>query len=192
MPGRARREQIVEAAHAVILEKGLAEASARDVARRLGVGSGLIHHYFKTWTSLRAEVVRVFALKEIKALESDLAETPADRLAARLVDWMVQDPEFLHWRLWLDALDEARRDSALAEVVEAAYLQWHGALVELIERIVEEGGGACADPQGGAWRLSALIDGLVGLLVFERTPLTSGAVAELLETQLANELRNGA
>ncbi|MCV3273752.1 TetR/AcrR family transcriptional regulator [Roseobacter sinensis] len=188
MSGEARRTQIVDAAHAVILEKGLAEAATRDVTRRLGVGSGLLHHYFKTWKSLRAEVVRVFITKEIEQLEQTLAAAAPDRLAAAVVDWMVQDPAFRHWRLWLDAIEEARRDPDLAEVVEAGYLRWQITLSTLVERIVAAGHGTCPQPQDAAWRISVLIDGLVGLLAFDRTPLTTEEVRRLLQTQLAMEL----
>ena len=60
LSGQERRSQIVEGAYAVILEKGLAGTATRDVTRHLGVGSGLLHHYFTTWAELRAEVVKTF------------------------------------------------------------------------------------------------------------------------------------
>lgn len=189
MSGQERRAQIIEAAHAVILEKGLAEAATRDVTRRLGVGSGLLHHYFKTWKSLRAEVVQRFITDEIAALEQTMAVATPDTLTTLLIEWMLQDEEFRQWRLWLNAIEEARRDADLAKVVENGYTRWHGTIVDIIQRIVGAGHGTCELPHEAAWRISLLIDSLVGMLAFGRTPLTLETVKKLLQTQFAMELQ---
>ena len=44
-PGQ-RREQILEAANALISERGYAAVSVEDIARSAGVARGLVHHYF--------------------------------------------------------------------------------------------------------------------------------------------------
>ena len=49
-----RREVIVEAALAVILRKGLASTTVRDVADQMGTSSGLIHHYYDSMDELLA------------------------------------------------------------------------------------------------------------------------------------------
>ena len=78
MSGADRRQQIVEAAIEVILQRGLALASTRDVTRAIGVGSGLLHHYFSSWAELRAEAVRQAAWREIDELKAAIAGLPAD------------------------------------------------------------------------------------------------------------------
>ncbi|MDX8355343.1 TetR/AcrR family transcriptional regulator [Cognatiyoonia sp. IB215182] len=188
LSGEERRTQIVEGAYMVILEKGLAATATRDVTRQLGVGSGLLHHYFSTWGALRAEVVRTFISKEIAMLENDLAKIPAERLISHFVDWMVSDPDYRFWGLWLDAIEEARRDSDLAEIIEKGYLQWHAAIVGVIKRSVDAGLGVCDNPQNAAWRISALIDGLMGMLALGRTTLSPDVVKSLLQQQIAMEL----
>lgn len=189
LSGKERRHQIVEAAHAVILQKGLAATATRDVTRQLGVGSGLLHHYFSTWADLRAEVVRSFIAKEIMALEAELSDVPAENLIAHFIDWMASDPEFRFWGLWLDAIEEARRDAELAQIIEDGHIQWHAAIVEVINRSVAAGLGECQSPAQAAWRISALIDGLMGMLVLGRATLSPRMVKELLHQQIAMELR---
>ncbi|WP_421724339.1 TetR/AcrR family transcriptional regulator [Bauldia sp.] len=189
LSGPERRRQIVEAAYAIIVEKGLAETATRDVTRKLKVGSGLLHHYFSTWRELRTEAVRTFVTKEIEDLERALADTAADQLIPRFADWMADDPGFRHWRLWLNAIEEARRDPELAEVVRSAYRHWHAVIVQVIERLVEGDVGRCADPVASAWRLCALIDGLAGIVMLGETGLEPEAAKHLLQQQFAMELQ---
>jgi len=188
LSGEQRRAQIVESACKVILQKGLAGTATRDVTRELGVGSGLLHHYFATWAELRAEVVRTFISAEIAELEALLSDAETEDLLRHLVDWMVSDPDFRFWGLWLDAIEEARRDADLAAIVEDGYLRWHSAIEGVITRTVDAGHGVCENPSNSAWRISALIDGLMGMLVLGKTPLTQDAVRDLLRHQVSMEL----
>lgn len=188
LSGEERRTQIVQGAYEVILEKGLSGTATRDVTRRLGVGSGLLHHYFKTWAELRAEVVRAFLSSEIAALETRLADVPTESLMAHLLDWMVWDPDYRFWGLWLDAIEEARRDADLAAIIEEGYRRWHATIEDAVRRTVAAGLGTCRSPENTAWRISALIDGLMGMLVLGRTVLTPDAVRELLMQHVAMEL----
>ncbi len=188
MSGEERRAQIVRGAYEVILEKGLAGAVTRDVTRQLGVGSGLLHHYFENWAELRAEAVRAFISSEIAALETRLTEVPPEDLMVHLMDWMVSDPNYRFWGLWLDAIEEARRDVDLAVIIEEGYRRWHATIEDAIKRTVKAGMGSCRSPADAAWRISALIDGLMGMLVLGRTALTPDAVRELLMQHVAMEL----
>lgn len=188
MPGQERRAQIVEGAYSVILEKGLAGTATRDVTRELGVGSGLLHHYFSSWAELRAEVVKTFIAKEIAALNDALSHDAPDEVFGHFVNWMVSDPEFRFWRLWLDAIEEARRDPELADIVQDGYMQWHASIVALIDRAADKDLGNSIKPQHVAWRISALVDGLMGMLVFGRTHLTGDFVKDLLHEQINLEL----
>lgn len=188
LSGEQRRAQIVESACKVILQKGLAGTATRDVTRDLGVGSGLLHHYFATWAELRAEVVRTFISAEIAELEVLLSDAEPEGLLRHLIDWMVSDPDFRFWGLWLDAIEEARRDTDLAAIIEDGYLRWHAVIERVITRTVDAGHGVCENPSDAAWRISALIDGLMGMLVLGKTPLTPEAVRHLLQHQMNMEL----
>lgn len=188
LSGQERRAQIVDCAYAVILEKGLAKTATRDVTRHLGVGSGLLHHYFKTWGELRAEVVKTFISKEIATVRDVLAHSPPETMIERFVDSMVSDPEFRFWRLWLDAVEEARRDLQLAAIVREGHVQWHATIVELIDRATDEGIRTCENSETAAWRISALADGLMGMLSLGGTPMDVHLVRALLHTQIGMEL----
>lgn len=139
MSGADRRRQIIEAATQAVLQRGLAQAATRDVTQAIGVGTGLLHHYFPSWAELRAEVVRLAVRREIDELKGLVAGVPAPEALDRVADWMVEDEDMRHWRLWLNAQDEAHRDDLLAGVMNAALQDWHGLIAELMIRGAGQG-----------------------------------------------------
>lgn len=187
MSGADRRQQIVEAAIEVILQKGLALAATRDVTRAIGVGSGLLHHYFSSWAELRAEAVRQAAWREIDELKAAIAGLPAGAARTRIADWMVEDEDMRHWRLWLNAQDEAHRDPLLAEVMNAAMLEWRSLIVELLRQAGEDASKRLVDPEAAAWRLAALMDGLAGAMLVRDSVMTPETARKLIEVQFRLE-----
>ncbi|OJJ12048.1 hypothetical protein BKI51_10350 [Alphaproteobacteria bacterium AO1-B] len=185
---RERRDQIIETACELFLEKGLANVSTRDVTTRLNMGSGLLHHHFVNWQALRAETVDAFVHSEITDLEQRLSCLPADLLVETFVDWMAQDDEHKHWNLWLNAIVEGRQDAALEEVMKSAYARWHKCIAALLVRVSEARGLKNFQSEAAAWRLSALIDGLAGILVTRTRGLTLDEAKKLIIAQFEMEL----
>ena len=74
-PG-ARREAIIDATLAVMVRKGLAATTVRDVAEEMDVSPGLVHHYFDSMDDLLATTFE-------RAAEEGLAQT---RAAMAVVD----------------------------------------------------------------------------------------------------------
>ena len=187
MSGEDRRKQIVETAIDVILQKGLAQAATRDVTRALGVGSGLLHHYFPSWAELRADAVRLAATREIEAVKALVDGVPAMEALERVADWVVDDEDMRHWRLWLNALDEAHRDDLLADVMTAAMLDWHRLIAGLLVKLGEERGATTSDADDAAWRLTALMDGLASTMLVKGSAMTAMTARMLLKQQLRLE-----
>jgi len=187
MSGEDRRKQIVETAIDVILQKGLAQAATRDVTRALGVGSGLLHHYFPSWAELRADAVRLAATREIEAVKALVDGVPAMEALERVADWVVDDEDMRHWRLWLNALDEAHRDDLLADVMTAAMLDWHRLIAGLLVKLGEERGATTSDADDAAWRLTALMDGLASTMLVKGSAMTARTARALLKQQLRLE-----
>lgn len=187
MSGEDRRKQIVDKAIDVILQKGLAQAATRDVTRALGVGSGLLHHYFPSWAELRAEAVRLAATREIAAVKALVDGVPALEALERVADWVVDDEDMRHWRLWLNALDEAHRDDLLADVMTAAMLDWHRLIAGLLVKLGEERGATTSDADDAAWRLTALMDGLASAMLVRGSAMTARTARMLLKQQLRLE-----
>lgn len=187
MSGEDRRKQIVETAIDVILQKGLAQAATRDVTRALGVGSGLLHHYFPSWADLRAEAVRLAATREIEEVKALVDSAPPFEALERIADWVVDDEDMRHWRLWLNAQDEAHRDDFLASVMNAAMLDWRQLIASLLVKRAEETGAPVSDADDAAWRLTALMDGLASAMLVKGSAMTAKAARMLLKQQLRLE-----
>ena len=187
MSGADRRRQIIEAATETVLQRGLALAATRDVTQAIGVGAGLLHHYFPSWAELRAEAVRLAVGREIAELKALVADLPTAEALDRVADWMVEDEDMRHWRLWLNAQDEAHRDDRLAAVVNAAMLAWHRLLLDLLRRAGAEGGAKTADAEAAAWRLAALMDGLAGAMLVKGSVVTPAMARDLMAAQLRLE-----
>ena len=187
MSGPDRRRQIVEAATEVVLRRGLAQAATRDVTQALRVGAGLLHHYFPSWADLRAEAVRLAVAREIGELRALVADLPAIQALDRVADWMVEDEDMRHWRLWLNAQDEAHRDDLLAKVMRAALLDWHRLVADLLARLEVEGGAKEPDTNAAAWRLAAMMDGLAGAMLIKGSSMTPDLARTLIVEQLQLE-----
>ena len=81
-PG-VRREQILAAAREVFVADDYANASMEAVARRAGVTTGLVNHYFGTKRDLDLAVVGDLAADLPEMVATDLPDLPLEDLVAR-------------------------------------------------------------------------------------------------------------
>lgn len=166
-PGREenrvrRRLLVLEAALAVIAEKGLDDIRMVDIGERAGMSAGHVMYYFPTKAVLLMEALKwsedrflVDAKQAIEALAS------AGERLWRLVEMSVPssgiDPA---WILWLETWAHAPHDPAVAEFQRGVEGRW----LELLAHVVREGQEAGEFPgiDVGSFvlTLSALIDGL--------------------------------
>ena len=170
MSPQDRREAIVDAALAVARRKGLASTTVRDVAKEMGTSSGLIHHYFETMDDVLAAAFERVAGRDLKETE-DLLEQAGDPrgvLAAFLSSYAPVGEDWA-FQLWLDAWAEAARRPVLREASSRLNLAWAALLERAIRDGVQAGAFRTDDPQGAAWRILSLIDGLALQVVAHQT-----------------------
>jgi len=183
-----RRTEILEATIAVMLERGFAGATTRDVTARLGVGRGLLHHYFASWEELqRTAFAWLGEAAKADAIAATAGAPPLERLD-RLLDLMLARGDDAHWRLFADAWDEAQREAALARIHAEIGSWWRGQVQEAIENAQELGAAACPDAGAAAWRLSALADGLSSSILLAQPALSRDLALELLRGAVRQEL----
>lgn len=183
-----RRTTLLEATVAVMLEKGFARATTRDVATRLGIGRGLIHHYYPTWSDLqRAAVTAVADVAQAKAKSAVASLAPRAALDA-LLGLLVADPDDAHWRLMADAWDEAQTDPGWARLVIESGAWWRTCLVDVLSPLMSD----AEATRDAAWRLLALADGLSGHVLLAGSPLGRDEALRLLRTAAAAELPGAA
>lgn len=177
--GREVRRRLLDAAVALIAERGWGAVSTRMLAERAGVAPGLVHYHFSSVQALLSEAA-VGAMREVAGLlEPALAGTPADAIPAMLSaldPYTGDDPTSV---LFTETYLAATRDPALrAEVAEV--------ITDFRSRLgAWFGAHGVADPDATAAVVGAAIDGLVLQRALD-PGLTAAAVAPVL-TRLLGE-----
>lgn len=170
----ARREEILATTAALLLAHGMNGVKTRNVTEAVGVGTGLLNHYFR-WADLRAMAwERIFA--EVAKTQFPEGVEPGAVVDTWLGGAFTLGAE-AYWRLWVEASDMAGADPALRAALGRVQLALHDGLAEALRRGTETGLWRLADPEATALRLGASADGLAGLLL-SRAPYLDRARAE--------------
>lgn len=172
-----RREAIVAAALSVMRRKGLAGTTVRDVADEMGTSSGLVHHYYASMDELLAEAFAVAAGADLEATRAEMGRggDATGRLGRFFASYTRAEQDWA-FQLWLDAWAEAARRPAVQETSQRLNIAWQRLLASLIADGVDQGAFACEDPDGAAWRILSLLDGLALQTVAHRVALSRETV----------------
>ncbi|MGI8626366.1 MAG: TetR/AcrR family transcriptional regulator [Geodermatophilaceae bacterium] len=172
-----RREAIVDAALSIMVRKGMAATTVRDVAHQMGTSSGLVHHYFESMDDLLAAAFDRAAGRDLDATRAAMTQGagPVERLSIFFATYVRAEQDWA-FQLWLDAWAEAARRPAVRETSQRLNVAWQQLLAETIRAGVERGFMLCGDPEAAAWRILSLLDGLALQAVAHRLPLDRRAV----------------
>lgn len=157
----ARRSAIIEATLAVMRRKGIAATTVRDVAQEMGTSPGLVHHYFASMDELVATAFELAAGEGFETTKVAIAsaDDPVARMRAVYSTYMRTEQDWAS-QLWLDAWAEASRRPVLQATSQRLNVAWQQMVVEVIADGVAAGVFCCPDPDGAAWRIMSLLDGL--------------------------------
>lgn len=161
-----KRIEILEAAAAVIAERGLSETRISDVAARFGASAPLILYYFDSKDELLAAALahQSESFHHRIAAETEAIESAKERLWA-LIELScppVKEPEDIdiEWDLWLETWSRARHDPAVARARRKMDKLFRSTIAAIVTDGVARGEFTCHDPASFAVHLAALIDGL--------------------------------
>lgn len=176
--GKEVRRRLLDAAVALIAERGWGAVSTRMVAERAGVAPGLVHYHFSSVQGLLSEAA-VGAMREVAgALEPALAGTPQDALAAMvsaLDPYTGNDPTSV---LFTETYLAATRDPALRTAVAEVIADFRARLGDWFDAH------GVPAPTATAAVVGAAIDGLVLQRALDPA-LTADAVAPVLARLVA-------
>jgi TetR/AcrR family transcriptional repressor of bet genes len=153
-----RRKQLIDAAIASIHRYGFAEATVARIARRAGVSTGIVHHYFRDKDDLlfatMRELLEVLRREAVARLR--LARTPRERLHA-VIHASFGDEQFAEevFSAWLALYGNARQSPRLQRILRIYHLRLYRNLMFNLAPLVGRGH---AEPI--AHGIGALIDGL--------------------------------
>ena len=189
MEPAARRQSIIDATLAVMIRKGLAATTVRDVAEQLGVSPGLVHHYFESMDELLATSFERAAEEGLAETRAAMAEVPdpVEKLRAFFDSYTRAEQDWA-FQLWLDAWAEASRRPAVRETSYRLNVAWQQLIVEVIADGVGRGHFSCPDPEASAWRILSLLDGLALQTVAHQVALDRESVRTWAVTYAQQEL----
>lgn len=156
--GPIRRRQLVEAAIDVIHQEGFAQATVARIARRAGVSSGMVHHYFDDKDDLLFATMR-HLLSDLRADAAGRlarAASPQQRIRA-IIDASFGDAQFDErvFSAWLALYGNARQSQRLQRILHIYHRRLQSSLLHDLKRLM---------PLDEARRLAegiaAMIDGL--------------------------------
>jgi AcrR family transcriptional regulator len=163
-PADGRREQLLEAALAVIAERGFPETRIADVAASAGTSPALVIYYFKTRDQLLTEAIRLSEDRWYAEGTSRIADIPT--AAGRLEELVAMSclPEAdcddrVSWVIWLDLWAQSARHSEVAAVRQEFDEHWRRTIAGLVTEGQRDGEFAAVDATDFAVSLSALLDG---------------------------------
>src|ERR1700678_115987 len=132
-----RREQMLNAALEVLVERGYADTRIADVAERTGTSPALVIYYFKTRDQLLTEAIRFSEDTWYAAGVRRMADIPA--AAGRLTEIIAMsclpqaDPEPRSWwLLWLDLWALSPRNPGVAAVRRKFDERWREMIRSLV------------------------------------------------------------
>jgi AcrR family transcriptional regulator len=192
-----RLDVIIDAALAVMLRKGMASTTVRDVAEQMGTSSGLIHHYVASMDDLLAAAFERAAGQDLLATRAAMSAGrsggrsgvtgPVERLA-RFFDGYARADQDWAFQLWLDAWAEAARRPAVRATSHRLNVAWQELIASTIRDGVAAGVMTCSDPDAVAWRVLSLLDGLTLQAVAHRTSIDRDSVIEWGASYAESEL----
>ena len=156
--GPIRRKQLVEAAISAIHQYGFANATVARIAKRAGVSSGIVHHYFADKDELLFATMRslLAELRRDTVARQRGARTPRQRVNA-VIDASFGDAQFDEevFSAWLALYGNARQSERLRGILTLYHRRLRANLMHDLVRLVDRPRAA-----GLAEGIAAMIDGL--------------------------------
>jgi len=153
-----RRQQLIDAAIASIHEHGFSSATVARIARKAGVSTGIVHHYFADKNDLLAATMRAMLdiLRRDAVAGMRGAKDPTQRIYA-IIHASYGDEQFGEevFSAWLALYGNARASAKLQRILHIYHRRLHS---NLLYNLIPLIGRERADEV--ALGIGALIDGL--------------------------------
>jgi AcrR family transcriptional regulator len=191
-----RREQMLQAALEVIVERGYPDTRITDVAERAGASPALVIYYFKTRDHLLTEALRYSEDAWYAAGTKRMAAigTAAGRLEEVVAMTCLPEEDTQaknSWLLWLDLWAQSARNPGVAAVRQKFDERWRDMIRTLVQAGQEAGEFAAVDPDEFSVTLSAMLDGFAVLIALDDPQVAPARAFELTMGFAASRLGFG-
>lgn len=142
-----RRQEILLCSLDIFIKRGFAATKIRDIAKELGISTGLLFHYFESKEKLYEELIHIAVegAKEIMQIEYESGISFFESIAQMALDSFVKDP--MSTKLFL-LMNQATTSDAVSEEVKAAITKVNNieSSIPIIIKGQKEGGIKVGDP----------------------------------------------
>ena len=185
MTAEARREQLLDVAKAIVVERGFHAVSIEAVARRAGISRPIVYGHFRDLDGVLEALIDREGMRALTQLGAVLpgalaARDPRERLVAALAGYLEavrSDPDT--WRLVLMPQEGAPR------TLQERISEGRGAVVDQLAAALGPGSSASPDPELMARLLTALADEAARLLLADPEHYPAERIIALAEWFLA-------
>jgi AcrR family transcriptional regulator len=130
-----RKRQITGAAYEIIAEKGYYNFTMMDIAKRAGVSSGLIHHYFKDKENMLVTLLREMQQSVRAGTEKAIEEVPGPKeklevFMDRAFDLAEAQREYLY--VTYDFLTQIKFNERMKRIMSKLYRGYRETMVEIL------------------------------------------------------------
>ena len=157
------RTAMLEAAAALIAERGYHAVRIADIAEACGASTGSVHYHFSGKDDVLTEALR-FAIEREFARNRDALrgiEDAHERLLRLIEAQLPEEPEVRgEWLVWLAFWTEAARRPELRALNAELYAGWRELIAETVRLGQRQGVFRDGDADAPADTLTALIDGI--------------------------------
>jgi AcrR family transcriptional regulator len=179
--GQQSRDRVLTAAASLITEMGIERVRLAEIARRAGMSSGQVMHYF---TSKEHILLETLAWQEDKDSRHRRATLPTvtgawQRLERYADLYLPASPADPAWILWTEAWARAPHSPDVSEFLNELWLPWGEDLAAIVHDGIQDGTFRQVSPSDFTTCFCALLDGLAILHLHQRPDLPRKHLIEL-------------
>jgi AcrR family transcriptional regulator len=152
----------MEAALAVVADRGLASTRISDIAERAGMSPGHVMYYFRSKDLVLMEALRFVEDRMHEEVGDELTSiAPGPKRLRRLLELNMPDgPADPGWALWLEAWTLASHDQVVRELVAELEARWVGLLTDVVRSGVAADAFRCRAVEKAVTHIYATVNGL--------------------------------
>jgi len=159
-----RQHQLIQATIRSVAKNGLSDTTMATVSNEAGLSQGIINLHFQSKDRLLVETLHFIADEYHKSWEKELQKegmTPAEKLEALVyVDFKQPVCDQNKLAVWFAFWGESKSRPTYRKICAMRDMEYRKQLIEVLEKLIEEGGYANRDARTVASGLSAITSGL--------------------------------
>ena len=183
-----RRRRILDAAVAVLRERGFSGTRVSDIAATAGTSPALVLYHFSSLADVLVAALESVEDEYYDQLAAQVDTDPVDQLVSMAVLSFASGPGFGDWQLWLEVWVRGLHDARIDALRRQSDERGRAAVEAVVGAGIAAGIFTVDDPARTTLRLTCLMDGLAVQAVLGGSGVSRDGLAREWLTGVAHEL----